>query len=486
MRERLYPVPPAVEQVARGFTHIECSYACDRSLRAGMVDLMSELFETGTPFSELGLNEKLLEGIAKAGFEHPTKIQAELIPRVLKGLDVMAQSKTGTGKTVAFGLPIIQSLVPDVPIQSLILVPTRELATQVTAELRNIGQFANVNVTAVYGGQKISIQVDRLARGPGIVVGTPGRVMDMHRRGHLPYDNVRFAVLDEVDEMLDIGFRDDIRKILGAMSHKRQTIFVSATISSEIERLARQYMRDPEKLELTESRSLTVAQVTQSYFDVEAWDKKRLLVHLLTHEDPALTLVFCRTKHTVDGLTEYIKRKGIDAHSIHGDMYQGKRNRVMQQFKSGELSVLVASDLAARGLQVDGISHVINYDLPEDPEIYVHRIGRTARVGREGIAWSLVTPEQGDLLTAIERLTNSEIAKLHYDDFEAGPLPRDISAEREIAKRREDELRVEHSRVPLAPPTPEASKDGSRFPDGLVPAALPAKRLGGRVRLRRR
>ena len=447
---------------------------------------MSEYFDTDTTFADLGLSPKLLEGIAKLGFEHPTKVQAQLIPPALAGKDVIAQSKTGTGKTAAFGLPLIQQLDRSKPLEAMILVPTRELAMQVSEELRELARFTPIRVIPIYGGQRISIQVEGLKKNPNLVVGTPGRIMDMHGRGLLPYDNIRFAVLDEVDEMLDIGFRDDIRRILGSMSRDRLTIFVSATISAEIDRLARQYMRDPVKLMITSGKSLTVAQVKQSYYNVEPWDKKRLLIHLLKHEDPALTLVFCRTKQTVDALSDYLNRKGIEAHAIHGDMYQGKRTRVMKQFKSGQLSVLVASDLAARGLDVNGISHVINYDVPEDPEIYVHRIGRTARVGRDGCAWSFVTPDQGDLLTAIERLTNHEIACCDYRDFSPGPVPAEISAKRELARQREENSRIEHSRTRETPPTPEEAADTSKFPGGIVPADLPSRRMGGRVRIRRR
>ncbi|MHC4127951.1 MAG: DEAD/DEAH box helicase [Planctomycetota bacterium] len=437
-------------------------------------------------FNDLGLSEPLLRGIAKLDFKTPTRVQVEMIPPALSGKDILAQSKTGTGKTAAFGLPLLQRLDPDTPVGVLILAPTRELAVQVTEDLRKLARFTPVNVVAVYGGQPIRIQADRLKRNPAMVVGTPGRVMDMHGRGLLPYENVRFAVLDEVDRMLDIGFRDDIRRILGAMSRDRQTIFVSATISAEIERLARQYMRDPQKIVATTSTTLTVAEVKQRYFTVEPWDKKRLLVHLLTHEEPDVALVFCRTKQTVDALAAYLKRKGIDAHAIHGDMYQSKRTRVMTKFKRGELSVLVASDLAARGLDVTDISHVINYDLPEDPEDYVHRIGRTARAGREGEAWSFTTPEQGQLLTAIERLTNVQIPHEKFEDFEPGPVPPDIIARREQAEQRQEDLRVEHSRTPVAPPAADEATDEAKFPGGVVPAALPARRLGGRLRTRRR
>jgi ATP-dependent RNA helicase DeaD len=446
---------------------------------------MEDIFDTAHSFGDLGLNGDLQRSVERSGYVHPTQVQSKLIPLALAGRDILAQSKTGTGKTAAFGLPILQRLGTDDAFGALILCPTRELAIQVAHEMRNLGRFSDLRIAAIYGGQRMRMQAPKLERQPQIIVGTPGRVMDFHRRGLLPYDQVRIAVLDEVDRMLDIGFREDIRRILGSMKHDHQTILVSATISDEIDRLARQYLSDPEKLMLTAS-SLTVSQVRQHHFSVERWDKNRLLVHLLTHEDPALTLVFCRTKQTVDGLTAYLNRKGIDAHAIHGDMYQNKRNKVMSKLRGGELSVLVASDLAARGLDVDDISHVINYDLPEDPEIYVHRIGRTARAGRDGHAWSFVTPEQGDLLSAIEKLTNVQIDPLEYGDFRPGPVPKEILVKREEDEQREQMLRIDHSRVPLAPPDKEAARDGSKFPGGLVPAALPTKRMGGRLRTRRR
>ena len=243
---------------------------------------MDEIFETQATFASLGLKPEVLEGIAKQGFVHPTYVQAQLIPLALQGRDVLGQSKTGTGKTAAFGLPLLTMLSHDDHFGALVLVPTRELAIQVTHEIRELGRFTNLKDVAVYGGQKMSVQIAKLQKGPNIIVGTPGRVMDMHSRGMLPYDKVKVAILDEVDRMLDIGFREDIRRILGTMKHPHQTIFVSATISTEIEKLARQYMREPVRLTLTESKSLTVSQVNQMYFSVQPWDKSRLLLHLLT------------------------------------------------------------------------------------------------------------------------------------------------------------------------------------------------------------
>ncbi|MDX2115402.1 MAG: DEAD/DEAH box helicase [Planctomycetota bacterium] len=441
-----------------------------------------EIFE-GSSFAELGLRNSVLKGIEAAGFTNPTKIQSELIPLVIAGKDVLGQSRTGTGKTAAFGLPLYHIAQREMPFQSLILAPTRELAIQIAAELADLGKFTPVRISAVYGGQNVGAQARQLDKGPEIIVATPGRLMDMVERGHVHLRNVRVAILDEVDRMLDIGFRDDIKRILSSIKQAHQTVFVSATISDEIEKLARTFMKDPVKL-VTTGGSLTVSLVEQHYIAVQPWDKRAMLAHILRHEEPDLTVVFCRMKRTVDDLAKYLQGKNIDAHAIHGDMYQGKRNSVMRRLRAGELGVLVASDLAARGLDVEGISHVVNYDLPEDPEVYIHRIGRTARAGRRGVAWSLVTPEQGDLLTAIEKLANIHIPEKTYPDFKPGPVPSDIRARREA-----DDVRTEAKKsVSRAAPPPVPAPtvvDATKFPGGIVPSMLPPKRLGGRVKTTR-
>ena len=370
-----------------------------------------ESFRLDLGFKDLGLKKEILDTVAALGFDHPTKIQAELVPLALTGRDILGQAKTGTGKTAAFALPLLNMVTPGERFSAIVVAPTRELAVQIKQDFDQLGSGTGLTAVTIYGGQSIRTQADRLAKGPEIIVGTPGRILDMVERGYLNLSHVRFAVLDEVDRMFDIGFRDDIKRILKQCPDKRQTIFVSATMTDEIESLARRFMSDPEKL-VVSSGSLTVELVKQGYVTVEPWDKKRMLAHLLTHEEPALTIVFCRMKRTVDDVVRYLSRKNIEAHAIHGDMSQGKRNSVMSQFRSGQLAVLVASDLASRGIDVEGITHVVNYDLPEDPDIYVHRIGRTARAGRDGHAWSLVTPKQGSLLTDIELLVNTEIPKM--------------------------------------------------------------------------
>ena len=461
-----------------------------------------EIFAGETTFASLGLRASVLKGVEALGFEKPTKIQATLIPVALTGRDVLGQAKTGTGKTAAFALPILSLADKDTPSQALVLAPTRELAIQIGHEINDLAKFTPLRALPVFGGQRMQQQITGLKKGAQIIVGTPGRVLDMVERGHLRFDNIRFVVLDEVDRMLDIGFREDIRRILKSCPAERQTILVSATISPEIEKLARSYMRNPEKL-VVAAGSLTVSLVQQFYLPVEHWDKKRLLLHLLTHEEPALTLVFCRLKRSVDNVAKYLCDKGIDAHAIHADLAQGKRNQIMEKLRSGKLEVLIASDLASRGIDVEGITHVVNYDLPEDIELYVHRIGRTARAGRGGVAWSFVTPDQGRLLTQIEQLINAEVHKLDYPDFKPGPVPDDVRHQRERDAARAN--RPGANRFSASPPpapgahppgtsaAPAASPaattpalDPSKFPGGLVPTQLPTRRLQGRVRSSRR
>jgi ATP-dependent RNA helicase DeaD len=463
-----------------------------------------EIFSETVTFKSLGLRDSVLKGIEACGFNKPTGIQATLIPVALTGKDILGQAKTGTGKTAAFGLPLLHMCDKDTPFQALVLAPTRELAIQITAEINELGKFTPIRAVTVYGGQRIHSQAEKLAKGPQIIVATPGRVIDMVERGHLNFASVKCCVLDEVDRMLDIGFREDIRRVLKMTPERRQTIFVSATISPDIERLARQYMHEPEKL-VVASGSLTVSLVKQYHLPVQPWDKKKLLAHLLKHEQPALTLVFCRMKRTVDEVARYLSKHGIDAHAIHADLSQSKRNSVMEQLRSGKMEVLIASDLASRGIDVDGISHVVNYDLPDDIELYVHRIGRTARAGRGGIAWAFVTPEQGGLLTDIEMLINAEIPKLEYPDFQPGPLPDDRRAEMEADRQRRANQTTRsrftaatpdlpagpaeapapsQSAAPQAPSrtaAPPQGADASKFPGGIVPTKLPPRRMHGKM-----
>ncbi len=474
----------------------------------------AQVFADVANFEALGLRSSVLKSLTAAGFERPTKIQALLIPHMLAGKDLIGQARTGTGKTGAFGLPLLHACDKGVCTQALVLVPTRELCLQVAEEINTLGHLTPIRALAVFGGQRMKSQIDSLKRNPEIIVSTPGRLMDMVERGYVKLSNVRFAVLDEVDRMLDIGFRDDIRRILKMCPPPRtentppdqiarQTVFVSATLPADVERLIHSHSHNPEKLVAVVDGALTNAQVEQFYLSVQPWDKRRLLAHLLTHEEPALTLVFCRTKRTVDDLVEYLAKKKIDAHGIHGDMMQSRRTRVIEKLHAGALSVLVASDLASRGLDVDGITHVVNYDMPEDPEVYVHRIGRTARVGRAGVAWSFVVPDQGDLLTNVENLINTEVKKLDYPDFQPGPVPAGrvpvtgpnsgLAPHRRAAPINRYAATVNPglpiagavaatpAAAPSAPAAP-AAIDPHKFPGGIVPSKLPPKRMWGKVK----
>lgn len=451
-----------------------------------------ESFQLDKTFKDLGLKQTILDTVGELGFEHPTKIQAALVPLALTGVDILGQAKTGTGKTASFALPLLHMVEPGEECSALIVAPTRELAVQIKQDFDQLGGKTGLTALAIYGGQSIKVQADRLAKHPEIIVGTPGRIIDMAERGYLRLHNVKFAVLDEVDRMFDIGFRDDIKRILKMCPEDRQTIFVSATMTPEIESLARRYMHHPEKL-VVSSGSLTVELVKQGYVTVEPWDKKRMLAHLLTHEEPALTIVFCRMKRTVDDVVRYLSRKNIEAHAIHGDMSQGKRNTVMTDFRGGKLAVLVASDLASRGIDVEGITHVVNYDLPEDPDNYVHRIGRTARAGRGGHAWSLVTPKQGPLLTDIEMLVNTEIPRMDYPDFEPRERPDDWRDEptggRPVYEVKgaptEQKNRFEVDAPPKAEDMSDAQK-AAKFPGGVVPSKLPPKLMRGKAKTRGR
>ncbi len=356
------------------------------------------------------------------GFTEPSDIQRQLIPPALEGRDVMGQARTGTGKTAAFGLPLLQGVHPEHGMQALILVPTRELAVQVAGELRRLAEGTGLHVVPVYGGQKIKHQLHLLDRKPHVVVGTPGRVIDLLERRSLRFDEVKFAVLDEVDRMLDIGFRDDIKHILSKIDAPHQTIFVSATLSDDIKRLARQYMTNPLEVNVSQDQ-ITVEEVNQTYVTVDPWDKFHLLQLMLEQEDLRLAIIFCNTKHGARKLAKRLHDAQIDAREIHGDLVQQKRERVMERFRKHKLRVLVATDLAARGIDVHGISHIINYDVPDDPHVYVHRIGRTARMGSFGRAIAFVTREQGKQLTEIELLINKQIPQEQVPGFVPRPPP---------------------------------------------------------------
>jgi ATP-dependent RNA helicase DeaD len=385
-----------------------------------------------TSFADLGLSTPLLEALAHLGYERPTPIQEQAIPALLEGRDVIGQAQTGTGKTAAFGLPMLQYVDADDPdVQALVLTPTRELCIQVTQALRAYGQRRGVGVVAVFGGAPIRDQATRLKQDAQVVVGTVGRVMDMIGRHHLFLDKVRYVILDEADEMLDLGFLEDVDTILSRAPAGRQTGLFSATIPPEIKKLADKRMYEPVTIKVR-AATLTIDTVDQFYVEVPDRDKPDALARLIEAERPEQAIIFARTKIGVDRLARRLGDKGVRVKALHGDMSQGQRDGVMIAFKGGRERLLVATDVAARGLDISGVSHVVNYDIPNSPDVYVHRIGRTGRVGRSGRAITFITPKQRRDLTAIERHANTEIAEWSPN----GGAPRERAREQERQPRR--------------------------------------------------
>ncbi len=362
-----------------------------------------------TTFEELGLSQPVLEALEHLGYKQPTPIQEQTIPLLLQGRDVIGQAQTGTGKTAAFGLPMLEYVDPaDSEIQSLVLTPTRELCIQVTQALRAYGDKRGINVVAVFGGAPIRDQAARLKDNAHVVVGTVGRVMDMIGRHHLFLDQARYVVLDEADEMLDLGFLEDVEKILGRCPSGRQTALFSATMPPEIRRLAEKRMYEPETVKV-KAATLTIDTVTQSYIEVSDKEKQDKLAEVVGAENPKQAIIFVRTKIGVDRLARRLGDSGMRVKTLHGDMSQGARDGVMIAFKEGRERLLVATDVAARGLDIAGVSHIINYDVPNSPDVYVHRIGRTGRAGEKGRAITFITPKQRGDLTAIEEHAGTTI-----------------------------------------------------------------------------
>ncbi len=367
----------------------------------------------------------MLAALEKADYLSPTPIQAGLIPKALEGIDVVGQARTGTGKTAAFVIPILEQLMPRRQVQgvqALILVPTRELAVQVRGEVEKLAHGRRLQCVALYGGKPIRGQIEKLRRGAQIVVGTPGRVLDHMGRRTLTLDDVWCVVLDEADRMLDIGFRPDIEKILRRCPSDRQTLLLSATVPPPIERLSRRYMYEPETMNFS-PKDLSVETIEQSYFTVDPRRKFELLLRLLEREQPKQAIIFCRTKRGTQRIYERLSKRLKSVDCIHGDMQQSARDRVMKQFRSGDLRYLVATDVVGRGIDVTGVSHIINYDTPQFCDDYVHRVGRTGRMGREGVAFTFVTPEEGSELTRIEQRINRLLKRDEIENFEAaGPV----------------------------------------------------------------
>ncbi len=386
-------------------------------------------------FQDLDLAPPLLAALAEVGYETPTAIQARTIPPLLAGRDLIGQAQTGTGKTAAFALPILQRLDPGAPkTQALVLTPTRELAIQVAEAFHTYAKHLGpVRVLPVYGGQPMSQQIRRLTAGVHVVVGTPGRIMDHLRRGTLTFEALATVVLDEADEMLRMGFIDDVEWILGQMPAERQTALFSATMPPRIRKIAERYLRDPERIEI-ERTSVTVPAIAQRHLDVTERQKLDALARVLEVEAPEATLVFVRTKTSAADVAERLQARGYAAEAMHGDMTQVQREQTIRRLRAGQVEIVIATDVAARGLDVERITHVVNYDVPSDAETYVNRIGRTGRAGRSGTAILFVTPRETRLLKLIERYTGRKIAPMRM------PSAADVAARR--GARFKEELRA--------------------------------------------
>ena len=363
-------------------------------------------------FEEMCLDTRIMRAIAEMGFEQPSPIQAQSIPIAVEGKDMIGQARTGTGKTASFGIPMLQRINPkDKNLQAIVLCPTRELAIQSANEIRKLAKFLHgIKVLPIYGGQEISKQIRSLKGGVQIVIGTPGRVMDHLRRHTLKPQTVDIVVLDEADEMLNMGFREDIETILGQLPEERQTMLFSATMPKPILEIAKRYLHEPEIVKVIQ-KELTVPKIEQYYYEVNPRKKNEVLSRLLDMYDPSLSLVFCNTKRKVDELVADLKGRGYFAEGLHGDMKQSQRDRVMNGFRNGRTDILVATDVAARGIDVDDVEAVFNYDVPQDDEYYVHRIGRTGRAGREGRAFTLVVGKEIYKLKDIQRYCKTKIRR---------------------------------------------------------------------------
>jgi ATP-dependent RNA helicase DeaD len=383
--------------------------------------------EVATSFSDLGLSEGLLQTLDELGYAEPTPIQAQAIPELLIGHDVIGQAQTGSGKTAAFGLPMLEYVDPDnEETQAIVLTPTRELCIQVTQALRAYAEhLEGVNVVAVFGGAPIRDQQARLRSGAQIVVATVGRMMDLISRQSLVLTAARYVVLDEADEMLDLGFIEDVERILRMCPSGRQTLLFSATMPGPVAKLAEQYMYDPVTIRVT-PRKLTVDSVEQAYVKVEPRKKRERLTEILREEEPEQAIIFVRTKIAAARLGKELADAGLRVKSLHGDLTQGQRDGVMISFKEHKTPLLVATDIAARGLDIEHVTHVINYDMPNNPEVYVHRIGRTGRVGRTGRAITFVTSKQEGELKEIERVVKAHIGEWEPPEerLEHAPTPR--------------------------------------------------------------
>lgn len=367
----------------------------------------------------MGLSESTLAALDRAAYHDPSPVQAGIIPHALAGVDVLGQARTGTGKTAAFAIPIIERIKhggKGAPPGALILVPTRELAVQVRDEFDKLAHGTRLTGVPIYGGKPLKGQIAKLEKGADVIIGTPGRVIDLIGRGALDLRSIRMVVLDEADRMLDIGFRPDIEKILRRCPKERQTLLLSATVAPPVERLARTYMREPEVMDFS-PKTKAVDTIDQFYFTVEQEQKFDLLVQLIKREEPEQAIVFCRTKRGTEKIHRRLSKHFRATDMMHGDMQQNARDRVMKAFRAGEIQILVATDVVGRGIDVTSISHIVNFDIPQSSDDYVHRVGRTGRMGREGVAYTFVTTEEGGELTRIEILINRLLKRDEIEGF---------------------------------------------------------------------
>ena len=366
-------------------------------------------------FEQLGLSEEVLKAIKDMGFSKPSQIQEKAIPVLLTGVDAIGQAQTGTGKTLAFGSVLLSKIKPidDKFPQAIILSPTRELAMQIHEEMNRIGKYNGSKIVCVFGGSDIEKQIRSIKKGVDIIVGTPGRVMDLMRRKVLKFDNVKYVVLDEADEMLNMGFVEDIETILEKVDDARQTILFSATMPAGIKKIAQNYMHDDFKHVAVLSKQTTATSVKQFYYEVKPKDRFETLCRLIDVANIKTGIIFCRTKRSVDEVTEQMQQSNYNVEAMHGDLNQNHRMNTLRKFKKGTINFLVATDVAARGIDVENVTHVINYELPQDIESYVHRIGRTGRADKEGLAYSIISPKEVSFLKQIERVTKSTITKVN-------------------------------------------------------------------------
>ena len=380
-------------------------------------------------FEDFSLSKETLKSISETGFEEPTPIQVAAIPLLLNGQDIVGQAQTGTGKTAAFAIPIVEVQKKGKNPFAIILEPTRELAVQVAQEISRIGKYKKIRVLPVYGGKPIESQIKILKRGVDVVVGTPGRMIDHINRKTISLSDIKIVVLDEADEMLNMGFIDDIEVILKNISDERQTLLFSATMPQPIISIAKRHMRNPEKIRIN-TRDIIVSKTKQVFYEVREEDKANALSRLIDVEDPQLAIIFCRTKREVDNVSMKLQQTGYNAGALHGDFTQARRDNVMDKFKKGMLDILIATDVAARGLDIKNVTHVINYSIPQNPEGYIHRIGRTGRAGKSGMAITFVTPREYRHLRLIEKTAKTMI------DRKKIPSARDVikAKERNIVR----------------------------------------------------